>query len=46
MATIRILKRKKGLVYNAILRVKGFDYVSASFKRKIDAKVWAAQNNW
>lgn len=46
MTTIRIYKRKKDFVYQAIVRVKGFKNIQGSFKRKVDAKVWAAQNNW
>jgi len=41
MATVRTVKRKKGVVYRAEIRVKGHPRLSKSFDRKSEAHVWA-----
>jgi len=41
MATVRTVKRKKGTVYRAEVRVKGHPRLSKSFDRKSEAHVWA-----
>lgn len=41
MATVRTVKRKKGTVYRAEVRIKGHPRLSQTFDRKSDAQRWA-----
>jgi integrase len=43
MATVRTVKRKKGTVFRAEVRVKGHPRLSKSFDRKSEAYAWAEE---
>jgi hypothetical protein len=40
MATVKVRKRKKGTVYCAEVRIKGFPQLSQAFDRKSEALRW------
>jgi len=43
MATVRTVKRKKGTVFRAEVRVKGHPRLSKSFDRTSEAYAWAEE---
>ncbi len=43
MATVRTVKRKKGTVYRAEVRIKGYPRLSQTFDRQSEAMRWAEE---
>ncbi len=43
MATVRIVRRKKGIVYRAEVRIKGHPSLSQTFDRQSEAMKWAEE---